>query len=104
MSIVDVDFKAQNDGWFAIEDGSDNPETIVEINIRVLQREFHPSEQYRMIQTIFSNFNLFPQMNNSTHFGTPVSFQISNITKVKTEEDFLRFRIRVAEVGEIRSP
>jgi hypothetical protein len=100
MSIMDLHLEKQNNEWFAIKD-DDNPNMIIEINIRVLQRQFsNELDDYRIIQTIFSNFNLFPQM-NTTHFGTPISFQISNMTTMKTDEDLLRFQIRISEVGEI---
>jgi hypothetical protein len=96
MSIVDLHLDYQNNEWFAIKD----EDTIIEINIRVLQNQSIESDDYRIIQTIFSNFNLFPQI-NTTHFGTPISFQIPNMTIIKTDEDLLRFRIRISEVREI---
>jgi hypothetical protein len=96
MSIVDLHLDYHNNEWFAIKD----EDTIIEINIRVLQNQSIESDDYRIIQTIFSNFNLFPQI-NTTHFGTPISFQIPNMTIIKTDEDLLRFRIRISEVREI---
>jgi len=96
MSIVDLHLDYQNNEWFAIKD----EDTIIEINIRVLQNQSIESDDCRIIQTIFSNFNLFPQI-NTTHFGRPISFQIPNMTIIKTDKDLLRFRIRIFEVREI---
>jgi hypothetical protein len=102
MSIVDINFEKESKEWFAIknyEKIEENPNMIIEINIRVLQKQLIESNHHRLIQTMFSNFNLFPQI-NLTHFGIPISYQIANMTTIKTEEDLIRFQIRIPKVGE----
>ena len=99
MSIVDIQLDQENTEWFSIQE-KENAQTIIEINMRVLQKQFTNFTSHRIIETIFSNFNLFPHL-NQTHFGMPISYQIANITTIKTDEDLLRFQIRISEVGEI---
>jgi hypothetical protein len=76
----------------------ENSNTIIEINIRVLQTQLIKSNTHRIIETVFSNFNLFPQI-NITNLGIPISYQIANVTTIKTAEDLIRFQIRVPKVG-----
>jgi len=102
ISIVDINFEKEDNEWFTIKHHEmieENSNTIIEINIRVLQKQFIKSNHHRIIETIFSNFNLFPQI-NLTHFGIPISYQITNMTTIKTDEDLIRFQIRISEVGE----
>ncbi len=90
-----------------IENSEDEPNTIIELNMRVLGTQLGSSDDnYRIIETIFSNFNLFPQANksnqakeNSSHLlGIPISYQIANRTMIKANEDLVRFQIRVSAV------
>lgn len=74
--------------------------------MRVLREQLGEDNNYRIIETIFSNFYLFPQMNktNQTNentnqlLGIPISYQIANWTMSKTDEDLVRFQIRIPEV------
>ena len=71
--------------------------------MRVLRAQILSMDNYRIIETIFSNFNLFPQVNitNQTDdqlLGIPISYQIANWTSVKADEDFVKYQIRVSEV------
>jgi hypothetical protein len=103
ISIIDINFKKEINEWFDIKHHKTietNPNIIIEINIRILQRQLNQSNNYRIIETIFSNFNLFPQR-NFTHFGIPISYQIANMNTIKTKEDLIRFQIRISEVGEL---
>ncbi len=97
------------DDWIIlyIENSEDEPNTIIELNMRVLGTQLGSSDDnYRIIETIFSNFNLFPQANksnqakeNSSHLlGIPISYQIANRTMIKANEDLVRFQIRVSAV------
>lgn len=97
MSIVDIDFQHENTEWFSMKDAN-NPDAIIELNMRVLQKLFNESNSSRIIETIFSNFNLFPQV-NSTLLGIPISYQIGNSSHVRTEEDLIRFRIRIPDTS-----
>jgi len=89
-----------------IENSDDYPNSIIELNIRVLRKQFVSSDDYRIIETIFSNFNLFPQINktnqtdekNNQLLGIPISYQIVNWTTIRTDEDLVRFQIRVPKV------
>ena len=127
-SLVDVNFDQWNhDEWFTIKSGNfvesskfivssfffswiensdDHANSIVELNIRALRAHAESIDNYRIIETIFSNFNLFPQMNkmNQTNentsrlLGVPISYQIANWTTIKMNEDLVRFQIRVPQV------
>jgi hypothetical protein len=101
ISIVDIHFDDKGVEWLVIKD-EENSNTIIEINLRVLQRELNESNHYRIVETIFSNFNLFPQV-NLTHIGMPISYQIANMTTIKTAEDLIRFQILVSKVGSFLS-
>lgn len=64
------------------------------------------TDHYRLIETIFSNFNLFPQVNSSNistqkplMIGMPISYQIANWTHIQTDEDLIRFQIRIPDVS-----
>jgi hypothetical protein len=75
--------------------------------MRALRAQLGSEDQYRIIETIFSNFNLFPQANktnenNTQLFGVPISYQIANWTTIKTDKDLVRFQIQVSEVRKIR--
>ncbi|CAF4500857.1 unnamed protein product, partial [Rotaria sp. Silwood2] len=103
ISILDINFENENNEWFRINANkyqeiniNKHPNTIIEINIRVLQTQLIKLNNYRIIETIFSNFNLFPQI-NITNFGIPISYQIANLTTIKTDEDLIRFLIQVPE-------
>ncbi|CAF3548240.1 unnamed protein product, partial [Rotaria sp. Silwood2] len=103
ISILDINFENENNEWFRINANkyqeiniNKHPNTIIEINIRVLQTQLIKLNNYRIIETIFSNFNLFPQI-NITNFGIPISYQIANLTTIKTDEDLIRFQIQVPE-------
>ncbi|CAF1028752.1 unnamed protein product [Adineta steineri] len=98
-SLVNVNFAQQDDSkWFTIKSDKHHPDSIIELNIRAL-REL--TNNYCIIETIFSNFNLFlqtnktTQINNNRLLGTPISYQIANWTTIKIDEDFVRFQIRV---------
>lgn len=101
MSIVDIHFEEEINEWFSIKDQKINSDVIIEINLRVLQKQFNEIDNHRIIETIFSNFNLFPQKNLS-YYGIPISYQIANKTTIKTEENLIRFQVRVPEVREFR--
>lgn len=98
ISVVDIDWQQKNTEWFSIHDET-NPDIIIELNMRVLQKQLNDCNSSRLIETIFSNFNLFPNF-NTTHLGAPISYQIANISTVKANEDLLRFRIRVPLMNE----
>lgn len=75
--------------------------------MRVLRDILAENDDYRVIETIFANFNLFQLVNKSNQsnttnsgqlFGIPISYQIANRTTMKTNEDLVRFQIRVSEV------
>ncbi len=75
--------------------------------MRVLRIQLESrDDDYRIIETIFSNFNLFPQANKSNQtnedrnqlLGIPISYQVANRTTVKADEDLVRFQIRVSDV------
>ena len=101
MSIVDIDFEQKNTEWFTMKDAT-NPDAIIELNMRVLQKQLNESNSSRIIETIFSNFNLFPQV-NTTLLGIPISYQIANTSTVHTEEDLIRFRIRIADTSTLQN-
>jgi len=77
--------------------------------MRVLREELKSNDNYRIIETIFSNFNLFPQINktnqtnennnnNNQLLGIPISYQIVNSTMIKTDKDLIKFQIRISKV------
>jgi hypothetical protein len=68
--------------------------------MRVLREYVLTTNNSRVIETIFSNFNLFPKSNqtNDDLLGVPISYQIANSTIVKADEDLVKFQIRVPEV------
>lgn len=74
--------------------------------MRVLRDILGVNDENRVIETIFSNFNLFPQLNKSNQsnatsgqlFGVPISYQIANRTTIEANEDLVRFQIRVPMV------
>ena len=76
--------------------------------MRVLREELGVNNHYRIIETIFTNFNLFPQinktinqtneLNNNQLLGIPISYLIVNRTMVKSNEDIVRFQIQIPEV------
>jgi hypothetical protein len=134
-SLVNVNFhqwnqEEKNNEWFTIKSGSfidqrkfyfisfcsciensdDHPNSIIQLNLRALRVQTESIDNYRIIETIFSNFNLFPQMNktNQTNenssrlIGVPISYQIANWTRIKINEDLVRFQIRVSEVRKYR--
>ena len=76
------------------------------MNLPALRRHLASTDHYRLIETTFLNFNLFPQMNTSNEsssqqlIGLPISYQIANQTNIRTNEDLVRFQIRVTEVSE----
>lgn len=92
--------------FFNIDNSDDYPNSIIEINMRILNEQLGTENSYKIIETIFSNFNLFPQLNqtkteynnHSRLFGIPISYQIANWTMNEINEDFVRFQIRVPEV------
>ncbi len=93
-----------------IENSDDHPNIIIQLNLRALRVQTESIDNYRIIETIFSNFNLFPQMNktNQTNenssrlLGVPISYQIANWTRIIMDEDLVRFQIRVLEVRKYR--
>ena len=87
-------------------DGTDeNPNSIIELNLPALRRHLTNTDHYRLIETMFLNFNLFPQANSSNATSTqqllamPISYQIANWTHIQTTEDLVRFQIRVPDVS-----
>jgi hypothetical protein len=74
--------------------------------MRVLREQLGSNNNHRIIETIFSNFNLFPQVNKTNQtkekynqlLGVPISYQIANWTTIKTDEDLVRFQIRLPKV------
>jgi hypothetical protein len=87
----------------SIENSDDYPNSIIQLNMRVLREQLEATNDYRIIETIFSNFNLFPQVNqtnetNDQLLGVPISYQIANLTMVKADEDLVKFQIRVSKV------
>ena len=100
MSVVNVNRNRSDKDWFTIPSNSetDDRSTIIEVNLRVLQETLNSSEGYRIIETIFSNFNLFPQTNR-TSLGIPISYQIANYSSLLAQDDLVRFQIRVPQVG-----
>ena len=92
-----------------LDPSQQNVNTIVELNLRALTKFVQSSDNYRLIETIFSNFNLFPQTNfsNETNvdspslIGVPISYQIANLSEIQTDEDIIRYRIRVPKVREV---
>ncbi|CAF0969318.1 unnamed protein product [Rotaria sordida] len=105
-SLININFNQwQQDNkdseWFTIT--SDHyPNSIVELNMRTLRTQIESIDNYRIIKIVFSNFNLFPQINqtngNSNQLiGIPISYQIINWTNIRTDNDVVRFQIRIAE-------
>jgi hypothetical protein len=87
----------------SIENSDDYPNSIIQLNMRVLREQLEATNDYRIIETIFSNFNLFPQVNqtnetNDELLGVPISYQIANSTMIKADEDLVKFQIRVSKV------
>ena len=84
----------------------ETPNSIIELNMRVLRDILAENDDYRVIETIFANFNLFQLVNKSNQsntnsgqlFGIPISYQIANRTTIRANEDLVRFQIRVSEV------
>jgi hypothetical protein len=89
-----------------VENSDKDPNSIIQLNIPILRREIASTNDYRIIEIIFTNFNLFPQINQTNQtdnssdqlLGIPISYQIANWTTIKTDEDLVRFQIRVPEV------
>ena len=102
MSVVSVNRDKLDEDWFTIPSSSqtDDRSTIIEVNFRALQDALNSSDGYRIIETIFSNFNLFPQTNR-TSLGIPISYQIANYSSLTAREDLVRFQIRVPQVGSV---
>lgn len=102
MSVVSINRSRNRSDkdWFTIPSHSetDDRSTIIEVNLRVLQETLNSSDDYRIIETIFSNFNLFPQANR-TSLGIPISYQIANYSGLLAQDDLVRFQIRVPQVG-----
>ncbi len=129
-SLVNVNFhqwneEEKNNKWFTIKSGSvinqrkfyifcsciensdDHPNSIIQLNLRALRLQTESIDNYRIIEIIFSNFNLFPQMNQTNEnssrlLGVPISYKIANWTRIKMNEDLIRFQIRVSEVRKYR--
>ncbi|CAF2717253.1 unnamed protein product [Rotaria sp. Silwood2] len=108
-SLININFdrwqqENKNNEWFSIT--SDHyPNSIVQLNMQTLRAQVESTDNYRIIKTIFSNFYLFPQINktNQTNenshqlIGIPISYQIVNWTNVRTDNDIIRFQIRIDE-------
>jgi hypothetical protein len=77
--------------------------------MRVLRERLGSNNNYRIIETIYSNFNLFPQINktnqtnekNNQLLGIPISYKIANWTTIKTDKDLVRFQIRLPDVRKL---
>ncbi|CAF3811545.1 unnamed protein product [Rotaria magnacalcarata] len=95
LSIFDINFQNESNEWCNINTNK-YMNTIIEINIQALKKQVIQSKNYRIVETIFSNFNLFPQI-NITNFGVPLSYQIANFTTIKADNDLIRFQIQVSE-------
>ncbi|CAF3674371.1 unnamed protein product [Rotaria sp. Silwood1] len=102
ITILDINFENESNQWFRIntdnyqENINKHSNIIIEINIQALQTKLIKSNNYRIIEIIFANFNLFPQI-NMTNIGIPISYQIANLTTIKTNEDLIRFQIQVSD-------
>jgi hypothetical protein len=89
----------------SVDQSDDHPNSIIQLNLRALRAHIE-STDYRIIETIFSNFNLFPQVNKTKQFNEsdsrllamPISYQIANWPTIKTNEDLIRIQIRVSKV------
>lgn len=97
LSIFDINFENQTNQWFNLNKDDQNPHTIIEINIPNIRKQLFQSNNHRIIQTVFSNFNLFPQT-NITNIGVPISYQIANSSPIKTDGDLIKFKIRIPKV------
>jgi len=86
MSIIDMNFNENPSSWLRINKNSD---VIIEIN-----SEYFGKSHHRIIETTFSNFNLFPEM-NFEQIGVPIGYQIENHTQIQSEKDLIRYQIRV---------
>ena len=81
--------------------GEEHPASIIQLNLAVLRRQMTSTQRYRIVETLFSNFNLFQQTNRTTQptlndtkmIGVPISYQIANKTMIHAEEDLVRFQI-----------
>jgi hypothetical protein len=101
MSIVNMKSDSMvDDEWISMSSTSNITEQrsiVIELNRRVLHNIINTTIDYRIVETIFSNFNLFPQ-SNCTQMGMPISYQIGNYTRIDANEDLIRFRIRLEHV------
>ncbi|UJR31985.1 hypothetical protein I4U23_019458 [Adineta vaga] len=102
---LDQQIQENNDnGWFTLKSNTSDghPNTITQLNIQALQAYAESTDNYRIIETVFSNFNLFPQLNRKNGstskqlLGMPISYQLANWTTIKIDEDLIRFQIRVS--------
>ncbi|CAF3687991.1 unnamed protein product [Rotaria sp. Silwood1] len=111
-SVININFDQwqqnnKENEWFNVtsENSDHYPNIIVQLNMRILRTQLQSSDNYRIIKIIFSNFNLFPQINktNQTNInsnqliGIPISYQIVNWTNMKTDNDIVKFQIHITE-------
>ncbi|CAF1482850.1 unnamed protein product [Rotaria magnacalcarata] len=109
-SLIKINFdrwqhENKDNDWYTItpENSDEHPNSIVQLNMRILRTQIESTNDYRLIETVFSNFNLFP-LTNKTHetsenrnqlIGMPISIRIANLTKIRADSDLVRFQIRI---------
>lgn len=89
-----------------IENSNQSSDIIIQLNMRALRAQVASIKTYRLIETVFSNFNLFPTTNQTDQIDEdiyqlikiPISYQIANWTKIQTNNDLIKFQIRIDEV------
>lgn len=82
---------------------AEEPGSVIQLNLAVLRTHLASTHHYRIVETNFANFNLFPipnisnQSDNSSAelIGVPISYQIANWTTIKVKEDLVKVQILV---------
>ena len=81
--------------------------SVIQLNLAALRTHLASTQHYRIVETNFANFNLFPIPNSSNQsdnasaelIGIPISYQIANWTTIKVKEDLVKVQILVPKVS-----
>ena len=76
---------------------------MIQFNMQTLRKQLESIDNLHVVETIFSNFNLFPIMNNTNEInhpliGLPISHLITNLRMMKNSGALVRIRISASDV------
>jgi hypothetical protein len=103
LAVVDLSHRVPSSS----DTTGERPSSVIELNLPVLRTHLASTDHYRIVETNFANFNLFPKPNISNQtdnvseemIGIPISYQIANWTTIKVKEDLVKFQILVPKVS-----